>query len=55
MYTKKTLVGVGTESLLHGWLRPVLPLHINHVSFQKVSKRIVRGKMKNMAQIELAV
>lgn len=38
MYGKRALVGVGTESLLHGWMRPALNLGINLTSFQKVSK-----------------
>lgn len=44
MYAKRTLVGVGTESLLHRWVRPVLTLDINPMSFQKVSKWTMRGK-----------
>lgn len=52
MYAKRTLVGVGTDSLLHGWIRPVLTLDINPVSFQKVSKQTMRGEKKNMTERE---
>lgn len=52
MYAKRTLVGVGTDSLLHGWIRPVLTLDINPISFQKVSKQTMRGEKKNMRERE---
>jgi len=52
MYAERTLVGMATESLLYEWIRPVLILHINPVSFQKVSKWTVREKKKNMAERE---
>lgn len=52
MYAKRTLVGVGTDSLLHGWIRPVLTLDINPISFQKVSKQTMRGEKKNMTERE---
>lgn len=52
MHAKRTLVGVGTDSLLHGWIRPVLTLDINPISFQKVSKQTMRGEKKNMTERE---